>query len=159
MSADLEKRIQRLEDIEEIKKMIARYAQAGDDKNNPDIFGPMITEDAIWEAEGFGQHKGRDVITKVLSEVAQEKILWALHFMTSPLIDIAEDGKTATAMWYLWETAIARDDREAEGKSTWIGGWYETDLRREADGKWRWNHIRLMLKLFSPNEKPEWDIL
>lgn len=158
MSADLEKRIQRLEDIEYIKKMIARYAIAGDHKNDPTMFGPMLTDDAVWEAEGFGRFEGRENITAVLSQVAQDRILWALHFMTSPMIDVADDGRTATAFWYLWETAIARPDATQQGKSTWVGGWYETKLRKEKDGKWRWNHIKLVLKLFSPNEKPEWDI-
>lgn len=159
MSSDLEKRIQRLEDIEEINKMIGRYAIAGDNKNDGKIFGPMLTEDAVWEANGFGSFKGRDHIIEVLSGVAQERILWALHFMTSPMIDIDAGGKTASAYWYLWETAITRESPSDKGKSTWIGGWYESKLRKEADGKWRWNHIKLNLRLFSHADKPDWEIL
>lgn len=158
MASELEKRIDRLESIEEIKKMIGLYARAGDAKNDPKIFGKLLSEDAVWECEGFGRFEGRETILRELSGVAQERILWALHFMTTPIVEIGADGTSATAFWYLWETAKARESAGAEAKSTWIGGWYESKLARRG-GKWKWTYIRLFLKLFSPNAKPEWDTL
>ena len=57
--ATLEERIQRLEDIEAIKNLKARYAAVCDDKYNPEEAIKLFTEDAVWDGgEDFGVHKG-----------------------------------------------------------------------------------------------------
>ena len=77
MTAESEKRLLRLEDIEEIKQLIARYAKAA--------------------LEGGGG-----------------------------------------------------------GEDTWIGGWYESDFRKE-NGGWLFSKTELMLKLLSATSKPDWE--
>ncbi|MBM3518297.1 MAG: hypothetical protein FJX56_10625, partial [Alphaproteobacteria bacterium] len=46
--AALEERITRLEDIEAIKRMLARYAQGADRNNDPNVLRELYTEDAVW---------------------------------------------------------------------------------------------------------------
>ena len=47
MTPELEKTIQRLADIEDIKQLKARYASACDDDYNPDKLAPLFAENAI----------------------------------------------------------------------------------------------------------------
>ena len=76
--------------------------------------------------------------------------------MVSPEIKISEDGASADCFWYLWELAKIPD---AGGKpeDNVIGGWYETTLIKTAEG-WRFNHVKLCIKLISPVHK-EWQTL
>ena len=156
MSLSLETRITRLEDIETIKGMVVAYARGADRKNDPEILAPLYTKDAVWEAEGFGRHEGIADISKAMVDVARETILWSLHYMVSPEIKISEDGASADCFWYLWELAKIPD---AGGKpeDNVIGGWYETTLIKTAEG-WRFNHVKLCIKLISPAHK-EWQTL
>ena len=156
MSLSLEERITRLEDIEAIKGMVVTYARGADRKNDPKILAPLYTEDAVWEAEGFGCHEGIDAISKAMVEVARDTILWSLHYMVSPEVTIAEDGASAECFWYLWELA-KMPDVDGKPEDNLIGGWYETTLVKTAAG-WRFNHVKLCLKLISPAHR-EWQTL
>ena len=148
MSASLETRITRLEDIEAIKSMVVTYARGADRKNDPEILAPLYTEDAVWEAEGFGRHEGIAAISTAMVEVARETILWSLHYMVSPEVKIAADGQSAECFWYLWELA-KMPDGDGNPEDNVIGGWYETTLVKTADG-WRFNHVKLCIKLITP---------
>ena len=77
----LEQRLQRLEDIEAIKQLIARYAKAADHNGDPAMMAPCFTEDAVWNCEGIGRWEGRDAIVQGLREVLHEAALVgaALH--------------------------------------------------------------------------------
>ena len=59
---DLEKRIARLEDIEAIKQLKARYSHVCDDDHNPEKITALFAEDGIWESPDFGQAKGHKEI-------------------------------------------------------------------------------------------------
>jgi len=148
MSASLEARITRLEDIETIKQMVVTYARGADRKNDPEILAPLYTKDAVWEAEGFGRHEGIEAISTAMVEVSRETILWSLHFMVSPEVKIAEDGQSAECFWYLWELA-KMPGGDGNPEDNMIGGWYETTLVKTAEG-WRFNHVKLCLKLITP---------
>ena len=48
MSQDIEKRLKRMEDIEDIKQLIARYAKAADHNGDPKMMVACFTEDEAW---------------------------------------------------------------------------------------------------------------
>ena len=75
----IEQKVQRLLDIEEVKMLIATYAKGADRKNDPEIMGPLFSDDAVWQCEGFGRHEGREAIAKALGETGQTDITWTLH--------------------------------------------------------------------------------
>ena len=136
---DLAARIRRLEDIEAIKWMIVRYAQGADQHNNVDIMLPLFADDAVWDAgERFGRYEGKQAIYEFLKS-SGSFIGWTLHYMVSPAIKIAEDGKTAQAFWYLWETANMPSAQTQESEAMWIGGTYDTELAKE-NGEWKLRH-------------------
>ena len=152
----LEQRLQRLEDIEAIKQLIARYAKAADHNGDPAMMAPCFTEDAVWNCEGIGRWEGHDAIVQGLREVCTKQLSWALHYMTQPIIEVAPNGQTASGEYYLWELAKAEQEDGGPAQDTWIGGWYESQFRKEG-GTWLFCHIELILKLLSATDKPSWE--
>jgi uncharacterized protein (TIGR02246 family) len=157
MADDVLRRLQRLEDQEAIRAVIAAYADAVDHNGDPKLLKACFTPDAVWTSKGIGTWKGRAAVVKGLRHTCTVTIPWALHYMTQPVIRLAANGRTATAHYYLWELAKFRPKPRAEPESTWIGGWYDSSFRKEADGEWRFSRIVLHLKLASPNRLDEWE--
>lgn len=143
-------RLLRLEVTDEIRNLIAQYAVAGDRKNDPKIMGRLFTRDGVWESEGFGRFVGANRIAEALADVAEQRILWTLHVMGQPYIEIGSDLDSATAHWVLWEVATMRQD-DGDEKDHWIGGFYDTQMREE-DGVWRFSEMRLEIPVMSPYE-------
>lgn len=154
--SSLIRRIEQLEDIETIRRLVARYALGADRQNDPEIMGPMFSDDAIWEAAGFGRYVGAQNIASGLADIARKTIRWSLHYMVSPLIELSEEPGRATCHWYLWELArVAQGD--GEPRAHWIGGWYESQLVKRLDA-WKFQHVVLHPKLISPLES-DWSTL
>lgn len=152
MSEVLEEQIRWLVAREEIRTVIGRYAKAGDAHNDPGIMATLFTEDAVWEAEGFGRFSGREEILRELARIGREEILWSLHFPVSPLIELAADQRSATATWWLFEMLTMKGDQGAEQK--WLGATYNGDFVREADA-WKLRHLALKIqKLVASGEGP-----
>ena len=146
---DLAARIQRLEDIEAVKWLIVQYARGADRHNDVDIMLPLFADDAIWDAgERFGRYEGKEAIRQFLLGSCSF-IGWTLHYMVSPAVKIADDGKTAQAFWYLWETANMPNAATHEPEAMWIGGTYDTTLVKE-DGEWKFKYVNLNIRLLSP---------
>ena len=156
MSANLEKRMKRLEDIEDIKQLIARYAKAADHNGDPLMMSACLTEDATWYCEEVGRWDGRDAIVAGLRETSTVRLPWALHYMTQPVITVATDGQTAEGEYYLWELAKATKEDGSGTEDTWIGGWYESRFRNESGG-WLFCEIKLIMKLMSAASKSDWE--
>ncbi|MDM8354781.1 nuclear transport factor 2 family protein [Pandoraea communis] len=147
-SSTLSRRIARLEAALAVTQLVGHYARGADRRNDPEIMAPLFSRDATWEARGFGSYQGRDVIAKELARIGAEQIVWTLHYMVAPLVEINDDLCTGTCRWYLWELAQVRqgDARNAPPAAHWIGGWYESQVVFE-DGQWRFAHVLLDLQL------------
>src|SRR5262245_46512608 len=100
----LEQRLARFEDVEAIHRLKAKYAEYCDNGYNADGMASLFVEDGVWEGNKFGVHHGREAIRKHI-ENFKPVILWALHFMICPVIDVAPDGQSARGQWYLFEPA------------------------------------------------------
>lgn len=132
--ARLAARLQRLEDVEAIKRLIVRYAQGADRGNDVNVMPPLFTEDAVWDGgERFGAHLGKQAIREFLSQ-SGAFIGWTLHYMVSPDLVVAPDGQIATAFWHLWETANMQDQASGRDEAFWIGGTYDGEAVKLADG-------------------------
>lgn len=98
----LESRIQRLEDVEAIKKLQASYGHGVDTGWNGKVFNDVsayFAQDATFDCDAFNLHaKGNKEISTVLESGATFKI--AQHSFTNPIIDV--DGDKATGKWLLW---------------------------------------------------------
>lgn len=152
MTDDLAGRLARLESLEAIRDLIAGYARGADRNNDPAIMAPLFAPDATWAAKGFGPFKGRDAIAEGLAATGRTDILWSLHYMISPLVELAAHGRTATGTWYLWELATMPGKTTDQPDSIWVGGTYRADFRQH-DGRWYFQNVWLDIRLATPFEE------
>lgn len=150
MTVDLETRLARLEAVEEIRALKARYAAVCDTGYDPDGMTPLFTTDAVWDGgDRFGRHEGIDAIRAFFAGVSSQ-IVWALHYMLNPIIDVGNDLETATGSWYLWQPCTLAGDGGPQ--AVWLTGTYADAYRRE-QGVWRISDLRLDCQTISPFEE------
>jgi hypothetical protein len=147
MTEDLERRVARLEAKEAICRLQYVYAAVCDAGNDPDEMVKLFTEDAVWDSgERFGVHHGRDAIHEYFGGI-RKVIMWALHYMVQPVVDVADDLQTGHATWYLWQPATVRS--KGEDVPCWLTATYDVDYRLEDDG-WKIAVLRLETNTISP---------
>jgi uncharacterized protein (TIGR02246 family) len=137
----LEAEVKRLQDIEEIRTLRARYAEACDTGYDADAMAALFAPDGVWEfTNEWGVHRGRDEIRRFVTEVGKQ-ITWALHFMICPVISVADNGTEATGTWYILElaTMVGVDDL-AERDAVVLSGTYD-DTYVKLNGTWKFAHV------------------
>ncbi|HXD90146.1 MAG TPA: nuclear transport factor 2 family protein [Candidatus Binataceae bacterium] len=145
---DLKRRVALLEDREAIRDLIERYAEAADRGNDRALMIELFTIDGIWEAPGFGRFLGRDAIVGGLAEIAATRLIWTMHYMISPRIQVADDRASARVSWRVWELATVPGKHPPEPEAVWGGGTYEANFARRED-RWQIADLRLKLELIS----------
>ena len=118
-TSELEERMTRLEDLEAIKQLKARYCEICDDDHNPDQITTIFADDAIWEGRGIGRAQGHPEIRK-LFEGFRKAISFSQHMVMNPIIEVA--GEQAQAKW--------------------MSARYHEDYRK-VDGEWKIQHLRV----------------
>lgn len=150
----IEARLSRIEARSSISDLVARYAHGADRKNDPAIMRALFHDDANWSAEGFSAFQGADAIAAGLSTIAQQQVLWSIHYMISPYIDLSPDGLSARCHWYLWELATMANDEGYQDQ--WLGGWYESIVTLK-DEEWKFSSVKLDLRL-QGMANPPWHV-
>jgi hypothetical protein len=150
MTDDLAQRLAKLEAAEEIRRLKARYADICDTGYDPTRMRPLFTQDAVWDGgERFGRYEGVDAVCGFFAGVSSQ-ITWALHYMVAPLIDVADDLRTASGSWYLWQPCTVVD--AAGPHAVWLTGRYADRYRREGKD-WKFAEVRLDCQTMSPLEE------
>ena len=137
--SDLEERITRLEDIEAIKQLKARYSHICDDDHNPDKIASVFAEDGIWESPDFGQARGHEEIKKLFTGF-REMFTFSQHNMMNPVIEI--EGNRATGIWYIMGPWTLREGE----KENWMALRYDDDYVK-VGGEWKYQHLRVELRM------------
>src|SRR5438093_13101561 len=88
--AQLEQRVQALEDVNAIRHLKARYAAYCDDQYNPDGLAALFTEDAVWESQGLGRFEGREAI-RAFFWSASQLFTFAMHYSFNVQIELQGD--------------------------------------------------------------------
>ena len=159
MAGTVEERLARLEAAQEIRHLKARYAEVCDTGYEPDRMVPLFTRDAVWDGgERFGRHEGIDAIYRFFDGVS-DRIVWALHYMIAPVIEVDDDGRTATGSWYLLEPCTMTTDDGP--RAMLLMGRYADRYRRTADG-WKIAELVLDCQAITPLdegwvERPFWN--
>jgi hypothetical protein len=147
VDAELVDRLARLEAIEEIRVLKARYADVCDTGYDPVRMRPFFTDDAVWDGgERFGRYEGVDAVCEFFAGIS-DTISWALHYMIAPIIEVAADGRTATGSWYLLEPCNFATG--AGPRAMLIAGRYADRYRREEDG-WKFSEVVLDCQTLTP---------
>lgn len=140
----LEERLERLENIEAIRRLKLRYAELCDDGYNADKLAELFTEDCVFDSGELGAFHGREEIRQAFKNVSSE-MTFAIHYMTAHQIDIAPGGLEATGTWNLWQPTTLN------GKAVLLAGTYH-DRYRKVNGVWMFAFQSLEAKIFTPYE-------
>ena len=125
-------RIQRLEDIEEIRVLLIDYGRDLD-AHNLRAYSQLFAKDGEWVG-GFGTAKGpaaiQALMEKNLGAAPRNKPGSTYHLLTNFVIDLK--GDTATA-WSRWTFVVTGADKKP---AMMYGGHYDDTLVRE-QGRWK----------------------
>lgn len=147
---DLKKRIQRIEDIEEIKKLKYTYAKILDGGYNPDQVAALFVEDGLWSVSGVGgTAKGRENIRKHSANLGSS-IKWGQHNIFAPVIEVSEDGTHAEGDFYLicLLTMVSPESEKGEEAYVLVGKYH--DIFVKVDGKWYFETLSGDIEQSSP---------
>ena len=137
----VEERLQRLEDIEEIRKLKARYAEACDDDHNGDRVAALFMPDGVWHQTTLPPCNGHEEIKAFMYSVRNSgRLRRSSHQFTNPIIDV--EGDKATGRWkfvMMYTGNVPEDARDmTDGGDTQfhrIIGRYDEEYERH-NGEW-----------------------
>jgi hypothetical protein len=130
-SAALEARVQRLEDREEIERLLMEYGVTLD-KRDFTAYSQLFTADGVWSGS-VGTIKGPAAIKAAMEEAFNTAAApngdGSFHLLTNPIIDVQADHATAISKW----TFVHLVDKKPVIA---LAGRYDDSLVRE-NGHWR----------------------
>lgn len=149
MANELTARIQRLEDIQEIVNLQARYQfyfGMLDVDKIMDCFSKDITVSS--ELGDRGKYVGFDLIRKTFQDKldasrARPGIMGNM-MVVNPVIEVDEDGLTAAGLWYAFGPISVPFTTEDNLTPMWLFGKYNVKYIKE-DGVWKFLHLRFFL--------------
>lgn len=154
MSAEesIEQRVRRLEDVEEIKKLKARYCDYVDlgwELEDPDkkikLVSTVFSENIVWEvptADGLSERfNGREQVLEQYDR-AVAPFRFGIHLAMNPIIEV--DGDAASGQW-----PVLVPMTEPDGTAVWCAGKYLEQYERTAEG-WRITYLRLATAFYTP---------
>jgi hypothetical protein len=146
-TASVEQRLDRLESIEAIRQLKARYCAGCDDDHNPETLGPLFEEDGVWEATSNGRFEGREAIMQFFADLrATGRIRNSAHHAINPIIEV--DGDEATGNWRLIMLYTANLP-DGGVQYLRIIGWYRESYRR-TNGVWRFRSLFCQVEEHAP---------
>jgi hypothetical protein len=173
----LEKMVQRVMDVQEVQNVMGRheyYHAAGMHKEEIEELWAHKTPGATFEAGDVGKTEGIEAITRTYVEGnklrGQQQLkeirklfpdiedkpenefigTTIMHTLTTPVIEVAEDGKTAKGVWV--SPGHLTTMREGKLQAFWFWERYGVDFVKE-DGKWKIWHFRVYTDFMTPYEK------
>jgi hypothetical protein len=150
--SSIEARLQRLEDVESVRRLMATYhelcdgwTEAGTHKDPAAIAG-LFTEDGEWAVTARQPPpKGPEQIASMAREL--QAIPWIVHFVVNPVVDVYGDTANGTFK------GVIRRRHHAEDPLSWNMGLYRLHAVRTANG-WRMKRLdwesMLAAKPFDP---------
>jgi hypothetical protein len=130
-----------LEDVHEIQKLKARYADAVDGgwtgvtPHDAEAVLALFAEDGAWDSGAFGGGQGHEGIRNFMATGAAI-MPFAFHHISNPLIEV--EGDRATARWHA--ILAVTSDKEP----LLHVGIYDDRMVRTAEG-WRFELLRFTL--------------
>ena len=140
---ELERRLEKLEAIDDIKRMKSRYAQIVDGFSN-EPFEECFTEDGVWDLGPAGKVKGRKAIRELFEKLPEVQP-FSIHYFVQAEIEV--EGDTAVAKWYEWLAAT-----QGDGRAVWTAG-IEEEKYKKINGKWLIAELKLTPIFRTPYEE------
>jgi hypothetical protein len=135
---DLEQRLQKLEDIEEIRALKSRYFYACDRKDPKEMRACFKDGPVYIDYGAIGKFDNADALTKVFTEIGCHDYMVEMHHGMNPQIDLI-DSTRARGSWKLHYFLINTKDKTL----TQLGGFYE-DEYQVVHGVWKISRTRFV---------------
>lgn len=152
--AELRKQVQRQQDVQDIQKVMAAYEYLHYPITFPEKIQLFALDmpDVSFDVGDSGEFVGREgiehIFLKILGNARFAKDAFFYHSIASPYIEVADDGKTARAVFMSpgLETFFGHHNHtraEGEDKLTayWCWGKYSADFIK-IDGVWKIWHLK-----------------
>lgn len=152
--AQLENELERLKAVKEINDLMAKYEYyhcSGMFPEHADLFAKR--DDSIAQVGTWGFYKGWDSIHRLYAGVHMARGdagpgFLMEHHLTTPLVEVAGDGKTAKGVWMSPGHETNPDRKTGEIRATWCWVKYGCDFIKE-DGRWKIWHLFVFLTLWA----------
>jgi hypothetical protein len=139
--ADLDKRVQAIEDLEEIKKLHQTYISLMDNLKYEDVLD-LFTTDATVQIRNWGVKKGRKEMSEVYIDIlAKHRGAERLdgHIAIQP--DLTVTGDTAKGTWLIYMLF-------SKPTIQWVQGRNDAEYKK-VDGKWKISMMKFTRTLAS----------
>jgi hypothetical protein len=155
-----QKKLDRLDAIHEIQNLMGRYVWEHEVQKDPEFIETKFAKnnpDISWEVAHMGLYVGREAVKEILDQhgprggsIAPGTIF--IHTLTTPVIEVAEDGQTAKGVWK--SPGIEGGSDPVTGKPLGMNAWtkYACDFVKE-DGKWKILHYHVYRIFMSPSNR------
>jgi ketosteroid isomerase-like protein len=138
-STSIEERLQRLEDIEAVRQLMAKYhklCDGWDDKGthkDPEAIAALFTADGVWAVTARQPPPtGRAEVAELARD--NQSIQWIVHYFANPIVEV--DGDTANGEFI----GVLRVRVTKDVPKSWVLGRYRVVARREPEG-WRFQSV------------------
>lgn len=138
MTASIESRLRRLEDLEAIRALDAQYCRVLDDGDWPALVA-LFTSDG--EFIGLNRARGHAELLAFFSGLADGGLSAFWHHVTNIEIDL--DGDVAAVRSFLWQPCVQDGEPQVAA-----GRYLDTVVR--VDGCWRYRRKRIRFDYFTP---------
>ncbi len=138
-TTDLEARIRRLEDIEDIRQLRARYCQYLDD-GRWDELAELFTAGGAFV--GLSTVRGRDQLREFFADLQRGSLSAWWHFSSNETVTV--DGDRAWGQTWLHQPCVV------DGESHIAAGRYRDEIVRESDGVWRFAERAVSFFFWAP---------
>jgi len=148
--------IERLQAYVEIQNLVAKYEVVHTPSSmsrSVDLFA-LKQPDVSVEIAMWGKMTGPDKVKKMFTGMSEGKPKpggMFEHNLTTPVIQVAADGKTAKGLWFSPGHETTRDEK-GNLIANWCWGKFGADFIKE-DGKWKIWHYHWYDTFFSPYYK------
>ncbi len=149
---ELEVRVQRMEDIEAIRKLKATYcflcdAGLADERNRDELISHFTDDARVDFGLGPGsKFQGRKELEVFFGQVVPGAVSFCMHMVHNAIIEV--DRYRATGRWHY----EAPTTDTASGRAQWMAGTYVEEYVRE-DGEWKFVSIDTQWKYISPYDE------
>lgn len=123
-------RLQRLEDLESVRHIIASYGLLAD-RGDADAVAALWSKNGAYDVGGYGIATGRDAIAELIAGPTHQALMaqGCAHILSPH--DIFLDGDTAIAKGY---STVFRED--GDSYQAWRVSANRWELARQPDGNW-----------------------
>jgi len=153
----LEERIERLESIDEIQKLMSKYEyflSAAMFDGILNLFACKVPDISI-NIGDWGDYRGVEGLKRLfrfMSEMMTQPGIAAETDLSNPVIEVAGDMKTARAVWMGPGFETTRDPRNGNVRAAWCYTRYACDFIKE-EGQWKFWRMSNFLTFFADYEK------